>query len=313
MIKKESKIFLAGHKGMVGLSILRNLKKRNYKNVIVKDKKNLDLLDQKKVFKFLKKIKPKIVIIAAARAGGIFANSRHKAKFIYENLQIQNNLIHGSYLAGIKNLIFLGSSCIYPGEISRKIKENDLLTGKLEKTNDAYAIAKIAGLIMCRDYSKNYNLNYKSLMPTNLYGPGDNYDTKNSHFFPALLKKIYLAKKLNKKKIVIWGSGNPKRELMYVDDLADAVIFFMSKKFKESYLNIGNGKDHSIKWYTKFLLSKINIKLDLKFDNKMPNGTKRKILDSSKAKKYGWIPKTSLDQGFIYTFKDFLEKKKYNS
>ena len=150
-------------------------------------------------------------------------------------------------------------------------------------------------------------------MPTNLYGPGDNYDTKNSHFFPALLKKIYLAKKLNKKKIVIWGSGNPKRELMYVDDLADAVIFFMSKKFKESYLNIGNGKDHSIKWYTKFLLSKINIKLDLKFDNKMPNGTKRKILDSSKAKKYGWIPKTSLDQGFIHTFKDFLEKKKYNS
>ena len=232
MIKKESKIFLAGHKGMVGLSILRNLKKRNYKNVIVKDKKNLDLLDQKKVYKFLKKIRPKIVIIAAARAGGIFANSSHKAKFIYENLQIQNNLIHGSYLAGIKNLIFLGSSCIYPGEIYRKIKEDDLLTGKLEKTNDAYAIAKIAGLIMCRDYSKNYNLNYKSLMPTNLYGPGDNYDTKNSHFFPALLKKIYLAKKLNKKKIVIWGSGNPKRELIYVDYLADAVIFFMTKKFK---------------------------------------------------------------------------------
>ena len=189
MIKKKSKIFLAGHNGMVGSSILRKLKYYKYKQVFTINKKRLNLLDQRQVYSYLKKIKPKIVIIAAARAGGIYANSKNKARFIYENIQIQNNLINGSYLAGIKNLIFLGSSCIYPKEISKPIKEENLMEGKLENTNDSYAIAKIAGLIMCRDYSNNYNLNYKSLMPTNLYGPGDNYDQLNSHFFPALIKK----------------------------------------------------------------------------------------------------------------------------
>ena len=205
MIKKKSKIFLAGHNGMVGSSILRKLKYYKYKQVFTINKKRLNLLDQRQVYSYLKKIKPKIVIIAAARAGGIYANSKNKARFIYENIQIQNNLINGSYLAGIKNLIFLGSSCIYPKEISKPIKEENLMEGKLENTNDSYAIAKIAGLIMCRDYSNNYNLNYKSLMPTNLYGPGDNYDQLNSHFFPALIKKIYNAKIKKKKKNFFMG------------------------------------------------------------------------------------------------------------
>ena len=310
MIDKRSKIFLAGHNGMVGSSVLKLLKKKRYKNIFVTKKNKLNLLDQKKVFAFLKKLKPKQVIIAAARAGGIFANSQYKAKFIYENLQIQSNLIHGSYLAGVKNLIFLGSSCIYPRNIKKKINEEDLLSSNLEITNDSYAIAKIAGLMMCRDYSKNFKLNFKALMPTNLYGPGDNYDANNSHFYPALLKKIYLAKIKKKKIITLWGSGSPKRELMYVDDLADAIIYFMNKKFKDNYLNIGTGVDHTIKWYAKFISKKLNYSVKFKFDRKMPNGTKRKILNVTKAKKLGWIYKTSLDKGFEPTFKDFLLKKK---
>ena len=313
MIKRKSKIFLAGHNGMVGSSILRKLKYYKYKQVFTINKKRLNLLDQKKVYSYLKKLKPKIVLIAAARAGGIYANSKNKARFIYENIQIQNNLINGSYLAGVKNLIFLGSSCIYPKEISKPIKEENLMEGKLENTNDSYAIAKIAGLIMCRDYSNNYNLNYKSLMPTNLYGPGDNYDQLNSHFFPALIKKIYNAKIKKKRKIFLWGSGKPKRELMFVDDLADAVIFFMNKKYKESYLNIGTGKDFSIKWYVDFVSKQLNHKTTIKFDRTMPDGTKRKVLNVGIAKKYGWRPKISLNEGFKLTFKDFIRKKSYKS
>ena len=313
MVKKTDKIFVAGHKGLIGSAILRKLKSYGYKRIITIDKKKLNLLDQKKVYKYLKRIKPKIVIIAAARAGGIYANSTNKAKFIFENLQIQNNLIHGSYLAGVKNLIFLGSSCVYPKDMSKPINEDALLSGKLELTNDSYAISKIAGLTMCRDYSNNYKLNYKSLMPTNLYGPGDNYDSLNSHFFPALIKKIYNAKLKNKKKITLWGSGNPKRELMYVDDLADAVIYFMNKKFKEAYLNIGTGKDYSVKWYANFVSEKLNYKVFIDFDKSMPGGTKRKVLNTKLSQKYDWMPKISLNEGFKLTFKDFLRKKLYKS
>ena len=305
MIDKRSKIFLAGHNGMVGSSVLKLLKKKRYKNIFVTKKNKLNLLDQKKVFAFLKKLKPKQVIIAAARAGGIFANSQYKAKFIYENLQIQSNLIHGSYLAGVKNLIFLGSSCIYPRNIKKKINEEDLLSSNLEITNDSYAIAKIAGLMMCRDYSKNFKLNFKALMPTNLYGPGDNYDVNNSHFYPALLKKIYLAKIKKKKIITLWGSGSPKRELMYVDDLSDAIIYFMNKDFKEPFLNIGTGKSYTIKWYTKFLMKKIGVNLKIKFDKSKPDGTPEKCLDISLAKKYGWKPKSDFHKGFDTTFKDY--------
>ena len=305
MLSKKSKIFIAGHKGMVGSSIQRKLKKIGYKNLLLVDKKKLNLLDQKKVYNFLTKNKPKLVIIAAARVGGIVANSKYKNKFLYENLQIQNNLIHGSYLARIKNLIFLGSSCIYPRNCKQPMKEKYILTGKLEETNDAYAIAKIAGIYMCANYSKNYNLNYKSLMPPNMYGPGDNYDLQNSHFYPALINKIAKAKKQNKKYVVLWGTGKAKRELMFVEDFADAIIYFMNKDFKEPFLNIGTGKSYTIKWYTKFLMKKIGVNLKIKFDKSKPDGTPEKCLDISLAKKYGWKPKSDFHKGFDTTFKDY--------
>ena len=235
MIAKNDKIFLAGHNGMVGSAILKKLKLRGYKKIITVSKSKLNLLDQKKVEIFLKKKKPKIVIIAAARVGGILANNNNKANFLYENLMIQTNLIHSSFLAGVKNLIFLGSSCIYPKNVKQPIKEKSFMTGKLEETNDAYALAKITGVKMCKDYSKQYNLNYKTLMPANMFGTNDNYNLKSSHFFPALIKKIYLAKKNRKKKLIIWGTGKAKRELLFVDDFADACIFFHEKKNKRVF------------------------------------------------------------------------------
>ena len=305
MLSKKSKIFIAGHKGMVGSSIKKKLLKHGYKNLILVDKKKLDLLDQKKVHNFLKKKKPRLVIISAARVGGILANSKFKNKFLYENLQIQNNLIHGSYLAKVKNLIFLGSSCIYPRNCKQPMKEKYILTGKLEETNDAYAIAKIAGIYMCSNYSKNYNLNYKSLMPPNMYGPGDNYDLENSHFYPALINKITTAKKEKKKYLTLWGSGNALRELMFVEDFADALIYFMNKKIKEPFLNIGTGKSYSIKWYAKFLMKKIGVKLKIKFDKTKPDGMPKKCLDISIARKYGWRPNVDLDKAFDITYKDF--------
>ncbi len=310
MLSRKSKIFIAGHKGMVGSSIKRKLKKLGYTNLLVADKKKINLLDQKKVFNYLKKNKPSLVIIAAARVGGILANSRNKDSFLYENLQIQNNLIHGSYLAKIKNLIFLGSSCIYPKNCKQPMKEKYILSGKLEETNDAYAIAKIAGIYMCANYSKNYNLNYKSLMPPNMYGPGDNYDLQNSHFFPALINKITQAKIRNKKYIVLWGKGNAQRELMFVEDFADALIFFMNKKIKEPFLNIGTGKSYSIKWYAKFIMKKIGVNLKIKFDKTKPDGMPIKCMDISMAKKYGWIPKSDFDKGFDITYKDFQQNVK---
>ena len=305
MLSKKSKIFIAGHKGMVGSSIKKKLLKYGYKNLILVDKKKLDLLDQKKVHNFLKKKRPRLVIISAARVGGILANSKFKNKFLYENLQIQNNLIHGSYLAKVKNLIFLGSSCIYPRNCKQPMKEKYILTGKLEETNDAYAIAKIAGIYMCSNYSKNYNLNYKSLMPPNMYGPGDNYDLENSHFYPALINKITTAKKEKKKYLTLWGSGNALRELMFVEDFADALIYFMNKKIKEPFLNIGTGKSYSIKWYAKFLMKKIGVKLKIKFDKTKPDGMPKKCLDISIARKYGWRPNVDLDKAFDITYKDF--------
>ena len=307
MLNKKSKIFVAGHNGMVGSSICRVLKKNGYKKIITIEKKKLNLLNQEKVFKFLKKIKPKLTIVAAARVGGILANSRHKHQFIYENLQIQNNLIHGSYLAKTKNLIFLGSSCIYPKNCKQPMKEDFILSGKLEETNDAYALAKLAGIKMCENYSKNYKLNYKSFMPPNMYGPGDNYNLLTSHFFSALIKKIHLARKYNKKYIKVWGSGKPKRELLFVDDFANAIVFFMNLKIKEPFLNIGTGKEHTIEWYVKFLLKKLNVKLTIKYDKTKPDGVKSKMLDVTKARKYGWKQKENLDHGLYLTLQDFYK------
>ena len=308
-LTKKSKIFLAGHGGMVGSAIHRKLIDKGYKNILVSKRKNLDLTKQAETFKFIKKNKPHLVIIAAAKVGGIYANQNYKDKFIYENLQIQNNLIHGSFLAGVKNLFLLGSSCIYPRLTKQPMSEKQLLTGKLEETNDAYAIAKIAGLKMCEYYSKIHNINFKGLMPPNLYGPNDNYNLKSSHFYPALLKKIYYAKIKKKKILEVWGTGKARRELMYVDDFADALIFFMNKKIKEPFINVGIGKDYPIKWYAKFLMKKIKVNLKIKYDKSKPDGMPKKLLDISLAKKYGWVPKYDFDKAFENTFKNFLSKK----
>lgn len=294
---------------MVGSSVLRLLEKKNFKNIITIEKKKLDLLNQDKVFKFLKKIKPKNVIIAAARVGGIFANNSSKAKFIYENIQVQNNLIHGSFKCGTKNLIFLGSSCIYPNHFLRPIKEEDLLSGPLEHTNDAYALAKITGLKMCQFYSENYNLNYKTLMPSNLFGPNDNYDLKTSHFLPALIRKIYDAKIKKKKEIVLWGNGKPLREMTFVDDLASAIIYFLGKKTRYSYLNVSSGYEKTINEYAKIIMKYFKLKLKIKYDKSKPNGTFRKKLNVNKALNLGWKPKISFFRGLDITVQNYKKSK----
>ena len=311
LINKDSKIFLAGHKGMVGSAIFNHLKKKKYKNIITIDKKKLNLLNQNQTEKFIKKIKPDCVLIAAARVGGILANNNFKANFIYENLMIQTNLIHSSYLAGVKKLIFLGSSCIYPKFARQPINESQLLNGKLEDTNDAYAVAKIAGIKMCEAYNKQYKLNYLCLMPTNLYGPNDNYNLHTSHFFPALIKKIYNHSKKNKKSITLWGTGKPKRELIYVNDLADACIYFMNKKTRHSLINIGTQNEMSISQYANFIKKRLKSNIKIKFDkNRNLDGTPRKILNCSVARLYGWKSKTSLVEGFNETFKHFIKKNR---
>ena len=309
-LNKDSKIFLAGHNGMVGSAILRYFKKKNYKKIFFKNKKVLNFLDQSKTEKYLFRTKPDFVIIAAAKVGGIYANNKFKGQFIYENLMIQTNIIHSSFKAGVKKLIFLGSSCIYPKYSKQPIKEKYLLSGKLEPTNDAYSIAKIAGIKMCESYNKQYNLNYVSLMPSNLFGPNDNYDLETSHFYAALISKIHNAKINKKKNIQIWGNGRAKRELMYVDDLAEACEFFLKKKTKHTLINIGSGIEARIVDYAKFIMKKMNLKLKIKFNKKKPNGTPRKILDTTLARNYGWKSKFDLEESFKLTYKDFLKSKK---
>ena len=312
MINFKSKIYVAGHKGLVGSAIARQLKKEGYKKIIFADRSKLDLTNQLKVLKFLKRKKPDFIFIAAAKVGGIYSNNKYKAQFIYENLSIQSNLIHSAYLCGIKNLISLGSSCVYPKKCKQPIKESYLLDGKLESTNDAYAIAKIAGIKMCESYNRQYKTNYKCLMPTNTFGPNDNYNELNSHFFPALIKKLHNIKLKKKKELVLWGNGQAKREVIYVDDIADACIYFMKKKTKETLINIGSGKDYKIKEYAK-IFSKVitpNLSFKIKYDLSKPNGTPRKLLDVSLAKKYGWTKKTELTKAIKYTYEDFVKKIK---
>ena len=304
------KIFVSGHNGLVGSAIVKKLKAKGYKNILTADRKKLDLLDQKAVFNYLKKNKPKIVIIAAAKVGGISANNEFGAEFIYENLQIQNNLIHSSYLNNIKNLIFLGSSCIYPKFAKQPLKEEYLLSGKLEETNLPYAVAKIAGIKMCEAYNKQYKTNYKCLMPTNTYGPNDNYNLMTSHFFPALIHKAHMCKIKNKKSIEVWGSGKVYREMIFVDDIADACVYFMNKKTKHSLINIGSGKHMTILNYVKFILKKLDLNIKIKFIKSKPDGVYKKLLDISRAKKYGWIAKTSLNAGFDITYQSFLKENK---
>ena len=309
MINKKSRIFVTGHKGLVGSAVVRRLNHYGYKNILYIEKKILDLRNQQKVFSFFKKNKIDAVINAAGKVGGIYANNNYKADFIYDNLAIQNNVIHACFQNKVKSLIFLGSSCIYPRNSKQPIKENYLLTGKLEKTNEPYAIAKIAGIKMCESYNFQYKTNYKCLMPCNLYGPNDNYDLKTSHFFPALLVKAINAKKNKKNKIIVWGTGKPKRELMYVDDLADACIYFLNKKTKESLINVGSGYDLRIIDIVKFILKKLNINCKIVLDRSKSDGTPRKIIDSSIAKKYGWFTKINLNDGFDLTFNSYKKNK----
>ncbi len=312
MIKLNSRIYVAGHTGLVGSAILRNLKLKGYKNIYTQTRKELDLKDQTKVFKFLKKIKPKFIFIAAAKVGGIYANSNYKAEFINDNLSIQLNLIQGAFLSGVKDLIFLGSSCVYPRLCKQPIKEKYLLSGELEETNDAYAIAKIAGIKMCESYNLQYGTNYKCLMPTNTFGPNDDYDELNSHFIPALIKKAHKIKKKNLKELVLWGNGKAKREAIFVDDIAEACIFFMKKKTRETLINIGTGKDFSIKEYARMILQTIipNKKIKIKYDLKKPNGTPRKVLNVSLAKKYGWRAKFRFKESIFLTYQNYIGKKR---
>ena len=311
MLTKKSNIFVTGHKGLVGSAVIRRLTNHGYKNINTITRNKLDLRDQREVFKFFQKRRIDAVINAAGHVGGIYANNKYKADFIYDNLAIQNNIIHACYKNKIKSLIFLGSSCIYPKNSKQPIKEKYLLTGELEKTNDAYAIAKIAGIKMCESYNTQYRTNYKCLMPTNTFGPNDNYNNLNSHFFPALIKKVHDVKIKNKKELILWGNGLAKREMIYVDDIADACIYFMKKKFKETIINIGTGEDYSINEYAKLVLKLIipNKKIKIKYDLSKPNGTPRKVLDVKLAKKYGWKKKTNLKEAILKTYTDFLYNK----
>ena len=312
MINLSSKIYVAGHNGLVGSAIVRQLKRNGYKNIIVANRKKLDLTKQLDVLKFLKKKKLDFIFLAAAKVGGIYSNNRYKADYLYENLAIQSNVINGAYLSGVKNLIFLGSSCIYPKKCKQPIKESYLLTGELEPTNDAYAIAKIAGIKMCESYNAQYKTNYKCLMPTNTFGPNDSYDGLNSHFLPALIKKVDKLKDSKKNTLILWGNGKAKREVIHVDDIANACVYFMNKKKKPTLINIGTGKDYTIEYYAK-LISKIILakkKIIIKYDLSKPNGIKRKVMDVSLAKKLGWKYKISLKNAILTTYQSYKKENK---
>jgi GDP-L-fucose synthase len=310
IIKKTDKIFLAGHAGLVGKAVLKKLNEKGFKKIIVKRKTQLDLTNQKKTFEFLSKIKPKIVIICAAKVGGIKVNNKKRADFLIDNLEIQNNLIHGSFKSKVKNLIFLGSSCVYPSNISKPIKEEMLLSGPLEKTNEPYAVAKLAGIKLCENFNKQYKVNYKCLMPCNIFGLSDNYNLDSSHFIPAILKKIFLANE-NNKTIKLWGTGNVLREVMYADDLAEAIIFFMNRKTKNMIINIGTDIEKTIKEFTKDIIKILKLKIKVKFNNdKKLNGVMRKKLDLSLAKKYGWKYKTQFKDAIKLTYNDLIKNYK---
>ncbi len=304
-IKKNDKIFLAGHNGLVGGSVFKKLKEKGFKKILTISKKKLNLLDQKKVYKFIGKIKPKALIICAAKVGGVNANKSFKTEFIYENMTIQNNLIYAAFKHNVNRLVFLGSSCIYPANSKQPIKEEYLMTGSLETTNDAYAIAKISGIKFCQSLNEQYKKNYICLMPTNIFGEQDNYNLQTSHFIPALIRKIDTAIKKGKTHLEVWGTGKPKREIMHVDDLAEAIIFFLNKKTKESLINIGSGYERSINQYARILIKISGKKLKIKNVKKNLNGVKRKLLNISLAKSYGWVSKQNILKKLEETYKHY--------
>lgn len=307
-MKKNSKIYVAGHKGLVGSAIVRNLRANGYNNIILKTREELDLLDSKKVADFFSQEKPEYIFLAAAKVGGIQANNLYPADFIFQNLEVQNNIIHNAYLNGVKKLLFLGSSCIYPRNCSQPIKEEYLLTGPLEKTNEAYAIAKIAGIKMCQSYNKQYGTKFISVMPTNLYGMNDNFDLETSHVLPALLRKIHDAKIANSKEIVMWGTGSPMREFLFVDDLADACVHLMNNYSDSEIVNIGTGEDIKIKDLALLIKEIVGFNGEIINDTSKPDGTPRKLLDVSKLHNLGWQHKTSLHDGIEKTYQWFLTK-----
>lgn len=307
---KNSKIFIAGHNGLVGSTILKQLEKSGYSNIICKNRSELDLLDSNAVEEFFSKEKPDYIFLAAAKVGGIHANSTSPADFIYQNLKIQNNIIHNAYLSNAKKLLFLGSSCIYPRECSQPIKEEYLLTGPLEKTNEAYAVAKIAGIKMCQSYNQQYGTKFISVMPTNLYGPNDNFDLETSHVLPALLRKFHDAKINNDAKVVMWGTGSPMREFLFVDDMAEACIYLMNNYEKSEIVNIGTGEDISIKNLTLLIKEITGFKGEIKNDITKPDGTPKKLLDVSKLHNLGWKYKIELKEGIEKTYDWFLNTYK---
>lgn len=293
----DAKIYVAGHRGMVGSAILRQLEAKGHTNIVTRTHQQLDLLDQKAVFTFLAEMQPDYIFIAAAKVGGIQANNTYRADFIYQNLVIEANIIHGAHLAGVQRLCFLGSSCIYPRDCAQPIKEEYLLTGPLEPTNEPYAIAKIAGIKLCESYNMQYGRQYVSAMPTNLYGPNDNYDLANSHVLPALIRKAHEAKQGGSQNLVIWGSGTPKREFLYVDDMADACVFLMENNIHHGIYNVGTGSDVNIRELANVVMEVVGFEGGIEFDQTKPDGTPRKLLDVSRLKTLGWQSKTPLETG----------------
>jgi len=305
MISKSSKIYVAGHRGMVGSATVRKLQKEGFNNLIFKTSKELDLRNQGLVDRFIAEQQPEIIIDAAAIVGGIWANNEYPFKFLMDNMQIQNNLINAAVKNRVENFIFLGSSCIYPRDAQQPLKEDYLLTSSLESTNQWYALAKITGVKLIEAARKVYGYNYVSLMPTNLYGPNDNFDLKKSHVLPALIRKFHEAKTQNS-EVIIWGSGTPKREFLYVDDLAEAIFYFILNPAKESLYNIGSDRELTIIELGELIKNIVEFKGDIKFDTSYPDGTPRKLLDSSKARKLGWSPKINLEEGIKLVYKEFL-------
>lgn len=308
-MQKESKIYVAGHRGMVGSAIVRKLKAEGYENIITRSSKELDLRNQLAVSNFFAEEKPEYVFLAAAKVGGIVANNTYRAEFLYDNLQLQNNVIHYSYVNGVKKLMFLGSSCIYPKLAPQPLKEDYLLTGVLEPTNEPYAIAKIAGIKMCESYRAQYGCNFISVMPTNLYGYNDNYHPQNSHVLPALIRKFHEAKVENKAEVEIWGTGSPLREFLFSDDLADACFFLMQNYDEAQFINIGVGHDISIKDLALLVKRIVGYEGELTFNTSKPDGTPRKLMDVSKLHSLGWKHKIELAEGIELAYEDFLKRE----
>ncbi|WP_018341403.1 GDP-L-fucose synthase [Cytophaga aurantiaca] len=303
-MNKESKIYVAGHRGMVGSALVRLLEKKGYTNIITRTSKELDLRDQQQVRQFFQTEKPEYVILAAAKVGGIQANNIYRADFIYDNIIMEANVIHQAYETKVKKLLFLGSSCIYPKMAPQPLKEDYLLTGTLEATNEPYAIAKIAGIKMCEAYKDQYGCNFISAMPTNLYGPNDNYDLNNSHVLPALLRKFHEAKESGTDTVEVWGSGSPLREFLHVDDLAEACYYLIQNYNDKEFVNIGSGVDLSIKELATLIKDVVGFKGELKFDSSKPDGTPRKLMDVSKLEKLGWKYSIGLKEGITSVYKE---------